>query len=77
MRWLAMLAFFGATAAFAQNSPSPEEIMSQNDRNGDGQITKEEAEAAGTQLARLFDQVDTNKDRRITLDELRAMQSRR
>jgi Ca2+-binding EF-hand superfamily protein len=76
MRTIAILTLLGTRMVFAQGSLTPDQLMSQNDRNGDGVITKEEANAAGTPLARVFDQIDTNGDGRITRDELRAIERR-
>ena len=42
------------------------------DTNGDGVISRDEANAAGAErIARVFDQLDTNKDGQLTQDELR------
>lgn len=64
-------------AAHGQEPPSPEEIMRQNDLNEDGVITRSEADEAGTPLATLFDQIDTNGDGRITMQELESMSRER
>ena len=49
------------------------------DANGDGKLTRAEAEAGGMRMvARNFDAIDTNKDGFVTPDEIRhAMQLRR
>jgi len=41
------------------------------DKNGDGQISRDEA-SAHPKLAKHFDQIDTNKDGQLSADELRA-----
>jgi Ca2+-binding EF-hand superfamily protein len=49
------------------------------DTNGDGKLTRAEAEAGGMRMvARNFDAIDTNKDGFVTPDEIRrAMEMRR
>lgn len=47
------------------------------DKNNDGAIDRQEATESLPQVARHFNQVDTNQDGVITLDELVAAQSRR
>jgi Ca2+-binding EF-hand superfamily protein len=42
------------------------------DTNGDGTISKSEAEAGMPMLARNFDAVDANKDGKLTSEEIRA-----
>lgn len=56
----------------AQEIPTPEQIMAENDKDKNGEITKAEAEAAGTPLLGFFDQLDVNKDGKLTLDEIKA-----
>lgn len=56
-----------ATAAFA----GPGEGMRHLDTNGDGVISREEA-ARAPRLAQNFDAIDTNKDGKLTPDEMRA-----
>lgn len=69
----AMLISLACGGALAQAPPSPEEIMSQNDLNEDGVITREEADESGTPLAMFFDQIDSDMDGRITMEELENM----
>jgi hypothetical protein len=48
------------------------------DANGDGKLTKAEAEAGMPMVARNFGAIDTNKDGFVTPDEIRAgMEQRR
>jgi hypothetical protein len=42
------------------------------DANGDGRISREEAQKGMPQLARDFDRIDTNKDGVVTMEELEA-----
>ena len=42
------------------------------DANGDGRLTREEAQKGMPLVARDFDRLDTNKDGFVTLDELEA-----
>ena len=42
------------------------------DTNGDGKISKAEAEKGAPRLAKKFDAIDTNKDGQLTQEELRA-----
>jgi hypothetical protein len=56
--------------AGGQGLPDNETILGNNDGNGDGQITREEATAAGFQLATSFDTFDTDGDGIVTVAEL-------
>ena len=47
------------------------------DTNGDGAISRAEAQAGLPMIARHFDQIDANKDGQITQDELRAFHEQR
>jgi hypothetical protein len=47
------------------------------DTDGDGAISRAEAEKHAPRLARKFDQIDANKDGRLTQDELRAYRETR
>lgn len=42
------------------------------DKNGDGKISREEANASLPRIAAHFDEIDTNKDGFITKEEMRA-----
>lgn len=49
-----------------------EDMFKRWDTNGDGVISRDEANAAGAErVAKMFDQLDTNKDGQLTPDELR------
>jgi Ca2+-binding EF-hand superfamily protein len=47
------------------------------DVNGDGKISKAEAQANAPRLAEHFDEIDTNKDGFITPDEMKAARAKR
>lgn len=47
------------------------------DTNGDGRISREEAQKSMPQLARDFDRIDANKDGMVTLQELEAARKAR
>lgn len=49
-----------------------EEWFKKVDTDGDGSISRQEAEKNAPRLAKNFDAVDTNHDGKITPDELRA-----
>ncbi len=47
------------------------------DTNGDGRLSREEAQKSMPQLARDFDRIDANKDGMVTLEELEAARKAR
>jgi len=47
------------------------------DTNGDGRISREEAQKGMPQLARDFDRIDANKDGMVTMEELEAARKAR
>ena len=47
------------------------------DTDGDGAISRVEAEKNAPRLAKKFDQIDTNKDGKLTEDELRAYREKK
>jgi len=61
--------------AGGQGLPDNETILGNNDGNGDGQITKAEADAAGLQLAANWDTFDTDGDGIVTVAELDAIRA--
>ncbi len=54
-----------------------QERFKQADVNGDGRISREEAEKGMPGVARRFDQIDANKDGVVTLEELQAARKAR
>ncbi|HEX2759778.1 MAG TPA: hypothetical protein VHM27_04655 [Rhizomicrobium sp.] len=61
-----------AAPALAQDIPSPQEIIAQNDKNGDGAIDKAEWAASPAPVP-FPDEADTNHDGKIDLAELTAL----
>ncbi len=70
---LAVLAALGTGSVFAAQTPAPADATAtppaKLDKNGDGFIDRSEA-AANPRLAEHFDQLDTNKDGKLSRDEL-------
>jgi acetyl esterase len=58
----------------ASAQPPPEQIIRNNDRNGDGKLSREEFPPQGQQL---FDRIDADKDGFVTLEEARAFAQQR
>ena len=77
MKALALLAALGIASATAVAVAAPEghggmARLKAADTNGDGLISKPEAQAALPRLYQHFDQIDTNRDGQISPEELRA-----
>ena len=53
--------------------PSPEQLLKTFDRNGDGKLSRDEAPE---RMKQRWDQIDTNHDGFITVDELKARDAR-
>ncbi|WP_211097203.1 MULTISPECIES: EF-hand domain-containing protein [Oxalobacteraceae] len=79
-------AVFGASMAVAQSATEPaaprkphflarfDEQFKAADKDGDGALSRTEAEAANWgRLTDNFDRLDTNKDGKVTRDEIRAL----
>jgi hypothetical protein len=50
-----------------------EVVITNNDQNKDGVVTKAEAVATGRQLAQAWDTFDTNKDGKVDVEEVRKV----
>jgi Ca2+-binding EF-hand superfamily protein len=77
-------ASIGASSAFAQSPPDApkgerahhmHERIKAADKDGDGKISRTEA-AALPRIAKHFDEIDTNKDGFVTMDELKAFREK-
>lgn len=70
------LLFAASAPAIAQmGKPDPEEVarrFAAADKNGDGQLTREEANAGMPRIAKNFDKIDADRKGYITLDEIKA-----
>lgn len=64
-------------AAKGERAHKMHERLKAADKNGDGKISREEANASLPKLARHFDEIDTNKDGQITREEMRAFREKR
>ena len=56
----------------AKHQQRMQEHFRRADKDGDGTLSKAEAEAAMPRLAKDFDAIDANKDGKITQDEIKA-----
>lgn len=56
----------------AQKAEKMHKHFKDADKNGDGQISKEEANASMPRVAKNFDAIDTNKDGQASKPELKA-----
>lgn len=81
MKALPLLAALGIASAAAVAVAAPEghgmARLKAADTNGDGLISKAEAQAALPRLYAHFDQIDTNHDGQISPEELRAAHEQR
>ena len=69
----AALALFAcAIPALAQDIPTPEAVIAENDKNGDKAIDKAEWAASPAPIP-FPEEADTNKDGKIDLPELQAL----
>lgn len=63
----------GGAPGGAGAMPDNETIMANNDGNGDGEITRAEADEAGLPLSQNWDMFDTNSDGKVVVAELDAV----
>lgn len=74
---IAITLVFASTSACAQADrrtkarQAMQERLKAADANGDGYISRAEADAKLPRLAKNFDQLDSDKDGRLSLDEMR------
>lgn len=61
----------------AEMEARQEERFKKADANGDGRLTREEAQKGVPAIARNFESIDANKDGVVTLEELRAARKAR
>lgn len=72
---LALVVAASAPAAAQPRQPDAETVAKQfakADKNGDGQLTLDEAKAGMPRVARRFDTIDKDKKGFITLDQIKA-----
>jgi Ca2+-binding EF-hand superfamily protein len=62
-----------ASAATGGEQFSAEQVISNNDQNKDGIVTKQEAAKANRQLIQLWDSFDLNKDGKVDVAEVRKV----
>jgi len=74
---LAAAAFVPIAHAESRAAQQLESRFQAADRNGDGQLTRAEAEAGMPRLAARFDQIDTAQRGYITLEQLKAVAAAR
>ena len=74
---MTLFALFSVSAVFAQppgggggGMPDNATIFANNDANGDGEITKAEADEAGLPLSQNWDMFDLNSDGKVVAEEL-------
>jgi hypothetical protein len=65
----------GGAPGGAGTLPDNETILANNDGNGDGEITRAEAEEAGVNLITAWDNFDTDSDGKVTVAELDAFRA--
>ena len=67
----------GSTSTDAQKAEAAAARFKKIDTDGDGKISRAEAQANAPRLFARFDEVDTNKDGFITPDEMKAARAKR
>ena len=61
-----------ADAPKGERAKKMQEHFKAADKNGDGKISREEANASMPRVAKHFDEIDANKDGFVTKEEMRA-----
>jgi Ca2+-binding EF-hand superfamily protein len=77
--FMALLLLVGAPAASGQESFRDRQIdarFAAADKNQDGKLTLEEAQAGMPKVAANFDKIDTQKRGYVTLDQIKAAAAR-
>jgi Ca2+-binding EF-hand superfamily protein len=59
-----------AAPVVERGTGDPKQVMAANDQNGDGRVTKQEADAANKSLSQMWDAYDTNKDGIVDAEEV-------
>ncbi len=64
---------FSSAAQDSEKVKQLEEKFKASDKNADGKLTLDEAKDGMPRVAKAFDKIDTQKNRYITLDQIKAV----